>query len=110
MQLKSLVISVNLTANYTWNNSQHARDFRHPGRLHFVEFFRSTTYNLTLNTASLLIGTVFAPAMNFLKTGTGDIDGNIVVKNASLNTGEVHYYPFNSKNPIAVSTLLHPVL
>lgn len=96
---KILVISVNLTANYTWNNCNMPGISGTQGAYILWNFYGSTTYNLTLNTASLLIGTVFAPSMNFIKTGTGDIDGNIVAKTANLGTGEVHYYPFNSSVP-----------
>jgi choice-of-anchor A domain-containing protein len=96
---KILVISVNLTGNYTWNNCNMPGISGSNGAYIIWNFYGSTTYNLTLSNASLLIGTLFAPAMNFIKTGTGDIDGNIVAKTATLGTGEVHYYPFNSDVP-----------
>ncbi len=96
---KILVISVNLTGNYTWNNCNMPGISGSNGAYIIWNFYGSTTYNLTLSNASLLIGTVFAPAMNFIKTGTGDIDGNIVAKTASLGTGEVHYFPFENNAP-----------
>lgn len=96
---KILVISVNLTGNYTWNNVNMPGISGAQGPYIIWNFYGSTTYNLTLSNASLLIGTLFAPAMNFIKTGTGDIDGNIVAKTATLGTGEVHYFPFDSNAP-----------
>ncbi|MBL0100820.1 MAG: choice-of-anchor A family protein [Saprospiraceae bacterium] len=57
-------------------------------------FTGSTTYTLNIMTPSLIVGTVYAPNHNLVKTGTGDIDGQVIAKTATLSTGEIHYYPF----------------
>ncbi|HMR43196.1 MAG TPA: choice-of-anchor A family protein [Saprospiraceae bacterium] len=93
---KLLVISVPLTGNFVWNNSNMPGiSGSSHGAYILWNFAGSATYNLTVNSASLVIGTIFAPNHNFIKTGTGDIDGNIIAKTMSLGLGEIHFYPFN---------------
>lgn len=98
---KLLVITVPLTSNFVWNNANlPALSGSANGPYIIWNFTGATTYNLTINTASLIIGTIFAPNHNLVKTGTGDIDGNIVAKTISLGVGEVHYFPFNGNIPL----------
>ncbi len=97
---KLLVINVPLSANYVWNNRNMPGL---SGSLHgsyiFWNFSGTTTYNLTINTASLIIGTVFAPNHNLIKTGTGDIDGGLFAKTITLGNGEIHLYNFSGSLP-----------
>lgn len=98
---KLLVITVPLTSNFVWNNSNMPglSGFNN-GAYILWNFYGSSTYNLTINTASLIIGTIFAPNHNLIKTGTGDIDGNLIAKSMQLGLGEIHFYPFNGNVPI----------
>ncbi|MBK8701455.1 MAG: choice-of-anchor A family protein [Saprospiraceae bacterium] len=96
---KILVISVNISANYTWQNCNMSGIGGTVGPYILWNFYGASTYNVTINTASLIIGTVFAPMMNLIKTGTGDIDGNLVAKTIALGTGEIHHYPFVGNTP-----------
>ncbi|MBK7008866.1 MAG: Ig-like domain-containing protein [Saprospiraceae bacterium] len=102
---KILVITVNLTANFTWNNRNMPGISNSSAPYILWNFYGSTSYNLTVNTASLIYGTIFAPSMNLIKTGTGDIDGNIVAKTASLGLGEIHFFPFAASAPNCCSNI-----
>ncbi|MER0441780.1 collagen-binding domain-containing protein, partial [Emticicia sp. W12TSBA100-4] len=93
---KVLVINVPITANFVWNNSNMAGITGTQGPYVLWNFYGSTTYNLTLNTASMVVGTVFAPNMNFIKTGTGDTEGGLIAKTIQLGTGEIHNFQFAS--------------
>ena len=90
---KKLIISVNLTGNYTWNNANMAGIGGAQGPFIFWNFGGTATYNLTINTASQIVGTVFAPRHNLIKVGMGDIEGSLIAKTMSLGTGEIHYFP-----------------
>lgn len=98
---KLLVINVPLSANYVWNNRNMPGL---SGALHgayvFWNFSGNTTYNLTINTAALVIGTIFAPNHNLIKTGTGDIEGGMFAKSMTLGLGEIHLYNFSGNVPI----------
>lgn len=102
---KILVITVNLTANFAWNNSNMPGISNLSAPYILWNFYGSTTYNLTINTASLIFGTIFAPSMNLIKTGTGDIDGHIVARTASLGLGEIHFFPFDASVPNCCSNV-----
>ncbi|MFY7910087.1 MAG: collagen-binding domain-containing protein, partial [Emticicia sp.] len=93
---KILIINVPITANFVWNNSNMAGIAGVQGPYVLWNFYGATTYNLTLNTASMVVGTVFAPNMNFIKTGTGDTEGGIIAKTIQLGTGEIHNFQFAS--------------
>lgn len=69
-------------------------------------FSGSTTYKSTINTASLIIGTIFAPNHNLIKTGTGDIDGGLFAKSIILGLGEIHLYNFVGNVPSAAPASL----
>ncbi|MEZ4954911.1 MAG: carbohydrate binding domain-containing protein [Saprospiraceae bacterium] len=103
---KLLVITVPLTSNFVWNNSNMPglSGFNH-GAYILWNFSGTSTYNLTINTASLIIGTIFAPNHNLFKNGQGDIDGNIVAKSIQLGNGEIHYYPFNGNVQISTPSV-----
>jgi choice-of-anchor A domain-containing protein len=93
---KILIITVPISANYTWNNvNMTGLGGSTNGPYILWNFSGATTYNLTINQASLVVGTVFAPNMNIIKTGTGDIDGNLIAKTAQLGVGEIHNYQFD---------------
>ncbi|WP_394990395.1 collagen-binding domain-containing protein, partial [Emticicia sp.] len=95
---KTLVINVPITGNYTWNNVNMAGiGGLAQGPYIIWNFYGATTYNITIAQASLIIGTVFAPNMNVIKTGTGDIDGNIIAKTAQLGIGDIHNYQFDAE-------------
>jgi len=93
---KVLVINVPLTANFVWNNSNMAGIAGTQGPYVLWNFYGGTTYNLTINTASMVVGTVFAPNMNLIKTGAGDTEGGLIAKTIQLGTGEIHNYQFVS--------------
>jgi choice-of-anchor A domain-containing protein len=98
---KLLVINVPLTANFTWNNCNlPGLSGSSNGAYIIWNFSGTTTYNLTINQSALIIGTIFAPNHNVIKTGNGDIDGNMIAKTLSLGAGEVHLYPFNGNIPL----------
>src|SRR5690606_12205864 len=62
---KLLVISVPLTGNFVWNNSNMPGiGGSSHGAYILWNFAGSATYNLTVNSASLIIGTIFAPNHN----------------------------------------------
>lgn len=65
---KILVITVNLTANFTWNNRNMPGISNGSAPYILWNFYGSTSYNLTVNTASLIYGTIFAPSMNLIKS------------------------------------------
>lgn len=95
---KLLVINVPLTSNFTWNNSNMpGLSGTNNGAYILWNFSGTTTYNLTVNTASLIIGSIFAPNHNLIKStsGSGDIDGGLFAKTISLGVGEIHHFPFN---------------
>jgi|GEM_PF-3494458 len=101
---KLLVINVPLTGNFTWNNcNMPGLSGSGNGAYIIWNFSGNTSYNLTVNTASLVIGTVFAPNHNLIKSGTGDIDGGIFAKSIILGLGEVHLYNFNGSVPLCSS-------
>jgi hypothetical protein len=102
---KILVITVNLTANFTWNNRNMPGISNGSAPYILWNFYGSTSYNLTVNTASLIYGTIFAPSMNLIKSGTGDIDGNLIAKTASLGLGEIHFFPFAASVPNCCSNV-----
>ena len=102
---KILIITVNITANFTWSNSNMPGISNGEAPYILWNFYGASTFNLTVNTASLIYGTIFAPSMNLIKTGTGDIDGNIIAKTASLGLGEIHFYPFNASAPNCCSNV-----
>ncbi len=93
---KILVINVPITANFVWNNSNMAGIAGTQGPYVLWNFYGGTTYNLTINTSSMVVGTVFAPNMNLIKTGTGDTEGGLIAKTIQLGTGEIHNYQFAS--------------
>ena len=91
---KILIITVNVTANFVWNNSNMPGITGAEGQYILWNFYGASTFNITINTASQIIGNIFAPSFNLIKTGTGDIEGNIIAKTATLGLGEIHYFPF----------------
>ncbi|GGD70851.1 hypothetical protein GCM10011514_38700 [Emticicia aquatilis] len=93
---KILVINVPITANFVWNNSNMAGIAGTQGPYVIWNFYGATTYNLTINTASMVVGTVFAPNMNLIKAGTGDTEGGLIAKTIQLGAGEIHNYQFVS--------------
>ena len=93
---KLLVITVPLTANFTWNNSNLPGISNTSAPYILWNFTGSSTYTLNVNTASLVVGTIFAPNHNLTKSGTGDIDGNLIAKSITIGTGEIHFFPFGS--------------
>lgn len=94
---KILVINVPITANYTWNNANMSGiGGSAQGPYIIWNFYGTTTYNITIAQATLIVGTVYAPNMNIIKTGTGDIDGNLIAKTAQLSLGEIHNYQFDA--------------
>ncbi len=99
---KKLIISINLTGNYTWNNANMAGIGGAQGPYVFWNFGGSSTYNLTINTASQIVGTVFAPRHNLIKVGMGDIEGSLIAKTMNLGTGEIHYFPPSGGIPSGV--------
>ncbi|WP_435356044.1 PA14 domain-containing protein [Emticicia sp. SJ17W-69] len=110
-----LIISVPISANYTWNNvNMTGLGGSTNGPYILWNFYGTTSYNLTINQASLVVGTVFAPNMNVIKTGTGDIDGNLIAKTAQLGTGEIHNYQFEGNlscvAPIIAASSNSPVV
>ncbi len=93
---KILVINVPITANFVWNNSNMIGIDGTQGPYVIWNFYGATTYNLTINTASMVVGTVFSPNMNLIKAGTGDIEGGLIAKTMQLGVGEIHNFQFVS--------------
>ena len=93
---KVLIINVPITANFVWNNSNMA-GLTVPADAPYIlwNFYGASTFNLTINTASQIAGSVFAPNQNLIKSGTGDIEGNLIATTITLGTGEIHNYQFN---------------
>ncbi|MFN3851730.1 MAG: CUB domain-containing protein [Spirosomataceae bacterium] len=102
---KILIINVPITANFAWNNSNMAGISGLQGPHVLWNFYGSTTFNLTINTASMIVGTIFAPNMNLIKNGTGDTEGNLIAKTIQLGVGEIHDFQFSSDlNTFTVSS------
>ncbi len=103
---KILIITVPLTSDFVWNNvNMPGLSGSANGAYILWNFSGTTSYQLTVNTASLIIGTIFAPNHHLIKNGTGDIDGNLVAKSIKLGLGEIHLYPFEGDVPSCCSSL-----
>ncbi|MCB0645011.1 MAG: choice-of-anchor A family protein, partial [Saprospiraceae bacterium] len=109
---KILVINVNVTADFTWNNPQFSGISQTSAPYVIWNFYGGTTKTITMNQTRLLFGTVYAPNHNFIKSASSltDIEGSVVAKTVSLNTGEIHIYPFSSTITGCGATCTNPTV
>ncbi len=92
---KLIVITVPITANFNWNNTNMAGIGPNEGPFIIWNFSGITTYTITINNSVLIEGTIFAPNHNLIKVGTNDIDGAVIAKTMIIGDGEIHHYPFD---------------
>ncbi|SFQ28392.1 choice-of-anchor A domain-containing protein, partial [Pseudarcicella hirudinis] len=60
---------------------------------------------ITLNGTNTEIGTLFAPYFNIVKSGAGDIEGQVVANTYTHEAGEVHYQIFSTSVTCGASSV-----
>ncbi|MBX2932126.1 MAG: choice-of-anchor A family protein [Chitinophagaceae bacterium] len=88
-----LVVNINRTSSFTWNAPTFAGIGPSAGQYIIYNFYNNTG-TVTLSGAATIYGTVFVPNGSFTKNHNGNIEGQIIAQNVTLNGGEVHHQPF----------------
>jgi choice-of-anchor A domain-containing protein len=92
---KVMVITIPLTSNLTLPSMNLTGLQNEDAKYILFNFVSTSSKTITMSTANLFIGTIYAPLHTFNKTGTGNVEGGIAAKTVTFGTGEWHVQPFS---------------
>jgi protocatechuate 3,4-dioxygenase beta subunit len=88
-----LIINVNQPGNFTWNAQTYAGLQTAASKFIIFNFYNNTG-TVTLSGNASIYGSILVPGGSFVKNHNGNIEGQIVAQNITLNGGEVHEQRF----------------
>jgi len=103
-----LIFNINQPGNFTWASHNNAGLNNTDGAFIIYNFYNNTG-TIKLVNANTVIGSVFAPGASFEKNHSGNIEGQIVCNNFTLNGGEVHEQIFTPTLPECELSLLDDI-
>lgn len=88
-----LIINVNQSGSFTWNAPTYAGLLTSASKFIIFNFYNNTG-TVTLSGSASIYGSILVPGGSFIKNHNGNIEGQIVAQNITLNGGEVHEQRF----------------